>query len=141
KIPQSDSEGMFNQAQILSSGKILLTFRNNEEWERTLYDNRKKYIQVSLSSSSFALCFFGHCYDVTPPLLTIVVVNKDHATMVFNQGCFILSYVNDSSEFSIVYTDQFQDTNEDGSLSPATSKVKQWKIWKDGDILKYTQTN
>ncbi|MEG1861087.1 MAG: hypothetical protein RR206_05290, partial [Bacteroidaceae bacterium] len=57
----------------------------------------------------------------------------------FNQGCFILSYVNDSSEFSVVYTDQIQETNDDGSPYPATNQLKQWKIWKDGDMLKHTQ--
>ncbi|MEG1543630.1 MAG: hypothetical protein RR382_03765 [Tannerellaceae bacterium] len=138
QIPDPGSEGMFNCIQVLSGDKVLLTLKHNNAWEKNLYNN-KSFIQIPLSSTCMALCFIGHCYDSTPPLLTIVVVNKNSASLVFNQECEFLSYINNDKEFSVVYTDQIQETNDDGSPYPATNQLKQWKIWKDGDMLKHTQ--
>ena len=131
---------LFQILQIKYNNKLIFEAKNEEYWSNAKFANGSthQYEVVPLSETASAVLFFGMGYDITPPLLTIVVVNKGKAKLVFNQNCDIRKFTNTANEFSLIYTDQFQEiVSEDGKLEPADDELPKFKIWKSGNVLKY----
>ena len=130
----------FHVLQIKYNNKLIFEVKNEDCWYNAEFTNGSthQYEVVPLSETASAVLFFGWIYDVTPPLLTIVVVNKGKAKLVFNQNCDIRKFTNTANEFSLIYADQFQEiVSEDGKLEPAEEELPKFKIWKSGNVLKY----
>ena len=130
----------FQVIQLKHSNKLIYEAKNTDCWYNAKLANNSvhQYEVVPLSETASAVLFFGWAYDVTPPLLTIVVVNKGKAKLVFNQNCLIQKYTQTANEFSLIYTDQIQEiVSEDGKLEPADDELPKFKIWKSGNVLKY----
>ena len=130
----------FQILQIKYNNKLIFEAKNDDNWYNAKLANGSthQYEVVPLSETASAVLFFGWPYDSTPPLLTIVVVNKGKAKLVFNQNCDIRKFTNTANEFSLIYADQFQEiVSEDGKLEPAEEKLAKFKIWKSGNVLKY----
>ena len=131
---------LFQILQIKYNNKLIFEAKNEEYWSNAKFANGSthQYEVVPLSETASAVLFFGKGYDITPPLLTIVVVNKGKAKLVFNQNCLIQRYTHTANEFSLIYTDQIQETPYVGALpEPADDELAKFKIWKSGNVLKY----
>lgn len=137
---EADLENVFNEIEITYQGKVIYSTINEGLWSNAEFANGSthQYEVVPLSQTASAVLFFGWLYDSTPPLLTIVVVNKETAKLVFNRHCDILSYEDAKDDFSIVYTDQYQEIPYEGApLEPADDELNKFKIWKRGGVLKF----
>ena len=130
----------FQILQIKYNNKLIFEAKNDDNWYNAKLANGSthQYEVVPLSETASAVLFFGWPYDSTPPLLTIVVVNKGKAKLVFNQNCLIEKYTQTANEFSLIYTDQIQETPYVGAQpEPADDELAKFKIWKSGNVLKY----
>lgn len=130
----------FQIIQIKHNNKLIFEVKNDDYWFNAQYTNGSthQYEVIPLSETASAILFFGKGYDSTPPLLTIVIVNRGKAKLVFNQNCDILKYTHTANEFSLIYTDQIQEIPYDGAQpEPADYQLAKFKIWKSGEILKF----
>ena len=129
----------FQVIQIKHNNKQIFEVKNEDYWYNAELTNGSthQYEVVPLSETASAILFFGWVYDNTPPLLTIVVVNKGKAKMVFNRECLIQEYTQTANGFSLVYTDQVQEIPSEGAQpEPADDELSKFKIWKSGNVLK-----
>jgi len=147
KIDEPGSEKMFNSIKIVNikTNQTLLKLQNEEVWTNTkswsdgAVDN--DYISVPLSDKAVALIFIGWCYDITPSLTTIVVLKDGKATLVFNKNCDSLNYQQTSSTFSVTYAEIIQEMDGNEHLIPSDKDLKKFRIWKEGEMLKYAALN
>ena len=128
----------FHVLQIKYNNKLIFEVKNEDCWYNAEFTNGSthQYEVVPLSETASAVLFFGWIYDVTPPLLTIVVVNKGKAKLVFNQNCDIRKFTNTANEFSLIYADQIQEYITPDQPEPADDELPKFKIWKSGNVLK-----
>ena len=133
---------MFNSIEIRYDNRIIYSVKNEEVWRNAILANgsTRLYEVIPLSQTASAILFLGWRYDSTPPLLTIVVVNKGKAKLVFNRHCCFLNYENKNGTFSITYSDQIQEIPYEGApLEPADNELNKFRIWKSDGILKFQQ--
>ena len=125
-------------------GHHLLTFYTaaplyNSEYITT-GKSKAHFIQVPLDNKSFALLFGGWLYGIDDaPELVIVVVSGNKAKIVFDNYAFAYKYT-PSPTFSIEYIDNIEDRvelNLDRRTPAVLKKRTKYKIWKEGNILKY----
>ena len=130
---------LFQILRIKYNNKLIFEAKNEDYWNNAKLANGSthQYEVVPLSETASAALFFGLGYDSTPPLLTIVVVNKGKAKLVFNQYCDIQKYTDTANEFSFIYADQFQEYITPDQPIPADDELRKFKIWKSGNVLKY----
>lgn len=138
---------VFNSIKIVNvqTNEALLTLQNEDLWRNAkLWSHgavNNDYISVPLSDKAIALIFTGWYYDSTPPLTTIVVLKDGKATLVFNKNCDSLNYQQTSSTFSVTYAEIIQEMDGNEHLIPSDKDLKKFKIWKEGDMLKYAALN
>ncbi len=91
------------------------------------------FITVPLSNDSFALFFGGWFYpDGTPPEMVVVVVTGDTAKVVYDDYAYAYKYT-PGENFAIEYV---KDT-EDYIVTESIQNLTKYKIWKEGNMLKY----
>ena len=136
--------GDYDFLEIHHNGRMIL--RHNPYG--LLYDNRyitvkasKDYfIKVTLFNNSFALFFGGWLYgsDETPEML-VVVVSGDKAKVVFDDYAYAYKYIS-GEHFSIEYVEDINGLYAIGSSGFTESFLKKrtkYKIWREGNMLKY----
>jgi hypothetical protein len=143
-----DIENSFGCIQISNArnDSILLTLKNLEVWVNTKFWSNNKtdndFIPIHLSEETLALVFTGWSYNSTPPLTTIVILKDGKATLVFNKYCNILDFQQDASHFSFTYANEFQEySGKDNKFQPSDKDLKKFKVWKEGNMLKYAPLN
>ena len=139
--PTSESYAGFT---ILSNGKNILTYYTDAPLYNSKYittgKSKAHFIQVPLDNKSFALLFGGWLYGIDDaPELVIVVVSGNKAKVVFDNYAFAYKYT-PSPTFSIEYIDNIEDLvelNLDRPTPAVLKKRTKYKIWKEGNVLKY----
>ncbi len=146
--PAMTEDGMYDGFSITNSSgqELLLRFGNDPLWAvrnlTTAYGDKANFIQVPLANESFALIFSGCLFDACDEAgeMIIVVVNKDKATVVYDAPAFAYKYTAPPN-FSIEFVDNIAGLLDDYGKSTVTaaklaSRTK-YKIWREGDMLKY----
>ena len=131
---------VFNQIEIKYNNQTIYSIMDDDLWRDAALANGRTclYEVIPLSQTTSALLFFGWSYGGDPALLTIVVVNKGKAKLVFNRYCDILSYEDKNGAFSLIYTPDTQEIPYEGApLEPADDELNKFKIWKTGGVLKF----
>ena len=138
---EADVENVFNKIEIKQNNLVIYSMINEDLWSHSESSagSTRLYEVISLSQTASALLFFGWPYGGDAPLLTIVVVNKGKAKMVFNRHCCILNYEDKKDTFSIIYSDQYQEYIDENTPIPADNELNKFKIWKSGGVLKFQQ--
>ena len=95
---------------------------------------------MTLSNESFALFFGGWLFggDETPEMV-VVVVSGDKAKVVFDDYAYAYKYT-PGEHFSIEYVDDINGLRAIGSPGFTDSYLKKrtkYKIWREGNMLKY----
>ena len=129
---------------ISYQGHHLLTYYTGAPLYNSKYittgKSKAHFIQVPLDNRSFALLFGGWLYGIDDaPELVIVVVSGNKAKVVFDNYAFAYKYT-PSPTFSIEYIDNIEDLvelNLDRPTSAVLKKRTKYKIWKEGNVLKY----
>ena len=136
--------GDYDFFEIHHNGKLILRYNP----VGILYDNRymtvnasKDYfIKVPLSNGSFALIFGGWffgCGEASD--MIVVVVSGVKAKVVFVDIAYAYKYT-PGEHFSIEYVDDINGLRAIGSPGFTDSYLKKrtkYKIWREGNMLKY----
>lgn len=140
--PKSEDYDGFS---IHYQGKEIFTYYSQAPLYNSDYittgKSKERFLQVPLTESSFALCFGGWLYGYdNAPELVIVVVSGSKAKVVFDNYAYAYKYT-PSPNFSIEYitkVDGLFDKPEPIVTPAFLRKHTKHKIWKEGDVLKYT---
>ncbi len=130
---------VFNQIEIMYNNQTICSIMDDGLWrDAALANGRTRlYEVIPLSQTASALLFFGWPYGGDPSLLTIVVVNKGTAKLVFSRYCDILNYEDKNGVFSIIYSDRYQEYIDENTPIPADNELNKFKIWKSDGVLKF----
>lgn len=147
QMETADEMKVFDVIDIKCAGKSIFKMKSREAWDGGYWvdDNTQLgYVTVRhLDVHVTALVFMGWCYDSTPPWIMIVILNKDKATVVFNQRGVVTECRTDQPYgLNIQYVDKIQeyDNAEDTTPSPADNELKKFRIWQEGQYLRFAQT-
>lgn len=153
---ETDEIGMdgFEQTQLYEgvriyggSGTLLL-----EQWSYssiqdvsniTMGASSNRYLPVKLDSKTMALIFGGSIYETgdDSPEMIIIIVRGNEAKLVFDRPAMVYAYTPEPN-FSIEYVEQMDWGNyENCDVFTPNSKTiasqTKYKIWKEGNMLKY----
>lgn len=155
EMKSSDNFEADNDYEILSiknleTGKMLLEVVGNYGFFTasieylTAGQSKAPYLKLPLDDNSFVLFFAGMVYTGSDaPEMMIVVVNKNSASVVFDKMACVYKYT-PYPKFSIEYVEDIDWMMTLGGYAPPTSvlnKLKRFKIWQEGNILKYKHLN
>ena len=130
--------------EIYHEGKKILDYLSYGHLFDVRYITEEKcrdyFIKVTLSNESFALFFGGWLFggDETPEMV-VVVVSGDKAKVVFDDYAYAYKYT-PGEHFSIEYVDDINGLRAIGSPGFTDSYLKKrtkYKIWREGNMLKY----
>ncbi len=99
--------GYYRSIDVEYKNKNILSLKQSDGWDklqkhvRPLASN-DYFLALPLTDSSTALVFVGYPYNSQPELLTIVILNKGEATLVFNKEIMIRSIKYDKANLSFV---------------------------------------
>ena len=107
----------------------------------TVKQSKDYFIKVPLSADSFALFFGGWLFGSgdTATEMVVVVVSGDKAKVVFDDYAYAYKYT-PGENFAIEYVDDIDGLHAIGSAGFTEAYLKsrtKYKIWKEGNMLKY----
>lgn len=145
-----DVDGTYDAFRIFTKdGRKLLEYwgynplRSVEGQNMQPYCN-VRYIKIPLDNDMFALIFGGVLFDgdSEAPEMIIVVVKENQARVVFDRPAMSFKYLT-APNFSMEFIEEMDwKSNNFGNddtpyANPISSRTK-YKIWKEGNMLKYT---
>lgn len=145
QMETADDIKVFDVIDIKCGGKSIFKMKSREAWDGGYWvdDNTQlgyvtvRYLDVHVT----ALVFAGWSYAGDAPWIMIVILNKDKATVVFNRRGVIQECTTDNYYgLNLTYADQYQELDDDGNRYPADSELKKFRIWQEGQYLRFTQT-
>lgn len=118
--------------------KSLLRLNQSDGWDKIPEEIRDLshqdyFIMETLSDSVTVLIFRGFLYNSEPELLTIVVLYKDTAKLVFNKNFIISEIKKADNEFSLTLQDRIIEYTENKPVEEAIV----YKIWKENGLMKF----
>lgn len=131
--------GYFRIIEITSNNKSILRVTQSNGWNilpaeiRGLSTN-DYFLVVPLRDSVTALVFVGYPYNSEPEQLTIIILNKGKAKMVFNKHFIVSKVEKTATTFCLTLQDSVIEYLGNGQ-NANTAKV--YKIWKENGILKF----
>lgn len=110
----------------------------------TAWQSKAPYLMLPLDDESFALFFAGLLYtgDEAPEMM-IVVVRGNEAKVVFDKKAYVYKYT-PYPNYSAEYVEDIEWFMTLPDVVPPASvfnKLKRFKIWQEGNILKYKPLN
>ena len=110
----------------------------------TAWQSKAPYLMLPLDDESFALFFAGLLYtgDEAPEMM-IVVVRGNEAKVVFDKKAYVYKYT-PYPNYSAEYVEDIEWFMTQPDVMPPVSvfnKLKRFKIWQEGNILKYKPLN
>ena len=136
--------GTFDGFEIYHEGKKILDYLSYGHLFDVRYITEEKcrdyFIKVTLSNESFDLFFGGWLFggDETPEMV-VVVVSGDKAKVVFDDYAYAYKYT-PGEHFSIEYVDDIEGLYDSYTVEFTESFLKsrmKYKIWREGNMLKY----
>lgn len=130
--------GYFRIIDIKMGNKTILQLNQSDGWDKLPkgirdLSNQDYFLAVPLSNSVTAIVFCGYPYNSEPELLTIVILNKGTAKLVFNKNFIISELKKTNNEFYLKLQDRVIEYVND---KPVTN-AEVYKIWKENGILKF----
>ena len=137
-----DEAGFCNVIDIVYDKKTLLQVRDPGGWENIIERLRKttginsseRYMFCPITKTAMALFFVGHSYQNDPSMLTIIVIDKEKAELVFNKPMHPMELNQTNTEFSLIVRSNSPELNLD--MTPVTPYIKH-KIWLENGVLRF----
>lgn len=124
--------GSFRIIDVILNGKSILCLRQSNGWEAL---NAEECIGViPLDEVSTALLFKGFPYPNDPEQLTIIVMHKDKAKVVFNKHFILKEIEKSNTSYRLILQDQ---VIEYISINQPANCAYIYHIWKENNILKF----
>lgn len=137
----SDNEpGLFSVINIRKGDKELLRLGQGEVWDTIpTYVTKKApmyFMTVHLSDKMTALLFQGYCYGTGPTPFSIIVLNGDKATWVYNkENIYLMRATNNANGFT-AYVSLSYDEPYGTEEEPKMSYSMKLRIWLEDGVLK-----
>lgn len=130
--------GCFRIIDIEIGNKTILQLNQSDGWDKIPPGIRdlsfQDYFLVEpLSDTVTAIIFCGYPYNSEPELLTIVILNKETAKLVFNKNFIISEIKKTNNEFCL----KLQDTVIEYTNDRPVKKTGVYRLWKENGILKF----
>lgn len=130
--------GCFRIIDIKMGNKSLLQLNQSDGWDKIPEGLRNLsyqgyFIMETLSDSVTVLVFRGFLYNSEPELLTIVVLNKGTAKLVFNKHFIFGELEKTNGKFSMMLQDNIIEYVGD----KATNTTNVYRIWKENGVLRF----
>lgn len=130
--------GFFRIIEVFMNDATILRLRQSEGWNSLPWNviNQSKneyFFLVPLTDETTALVFTGYPYDCEPTLVTIVVLHKNTAKLVFNRNILINKVIQDDKSFCLILHDTLIEYI--GKNNANTTDI--WKIWNENGILRF----
>lgn len=130
--------GYFRIIEIISNNKTLLQLRQSDGWNilpRSVitFSPNKYFLTIHLNENTTALVFTGYPYNNEPELITIIVLHKNTAKLVFNQNMLINKMSQENELFCLTLHDSVIEYL--GHKNANTTNILQ--IWKENGTLKF----
>ena len=146
KMEGAEDLELFEAIDITCKGKKILSLHCMDAWAANFpleNGTASGYFTIKhLDLHVTALVLLGWCYNTDLPWITIILLNKDTATIVFNQRGNIQECTNaEPYGLNMIYTDCIQEFKNANSLTPTPpdSELKKYRIWQEGQYLKYAR--
>ena len=150
KIRGVGNEDMFNDSgtydffEIYHGDKMILRYSSFGILYDVRYITAEKsvdyFVKVPLSKDSFALFLGGYLYgDGGTTEMVVVVVSGDNAKVVFDDYAYAYKYT-PRENFAMEYVNDIEGLYAIGSTGFTEAYLKsrtKYKIWKEGNMLKY----
>lgn len=129
--------GYYRMIEIVQNGQTIMCLKQSDGWDKLQkhlrsYSNNDYFLSIPLTSSLTALVFVGYSYNSQPELLTIVLLNKDKATLVFNKGMLIKNIIHDGISFVINLQDLPVEYISENI--PANTPQLYQIFWENGEL-------
>ena len=134
--------GFCNVIDIVYDKKTLLQVRDPGGWgyirekfrKYTGMNRSNCYMFCPITKTAMALFFVGHSYQNDPSMLTIIVIDKEKAEVVFNKPMHPMELNQTNTEFSLIGHSNNPELNLD--MTPVTPYIKH-KIWLENGVLRF----
>ena len=133
--------GFYRIIDIEYENKNILNLKQSDGWDKLKerirpYASNDYFLAIPLTRTSTALIFVGYPYNSQPELLTIVVLNKDKAMLVFNKEIMVNKIEYDKVSSSFVMNLQDYPIEYLDETTPANA-AKLFKIFLESGVLKF----
>ncbi len=133
--------GFYRIIDIEYENKNILNLKQSDGWDKlkeriSQYASNDYFLAIPLTRTSTALIFVGYPYNSQPELLTIVVLNKDKAMLVFNKEIMVNKIEYDKASSSFVMNLQDYPIEYLDETTPANT-AKLFKIFLESGVLKF----
>lgn len=137
-----DDGGYYRIIDIEAGGKNILSLKQSDGWnnlntEVRQYASNDYFLTIPLTDTTTALLFVGYPYQSQPELLTIALLNKDKAELIFNKP-FIINDIEQHQGENPAFVINLQDYPiEYLNESTPANTAKLYKIFQCDNILKF----
>jgi len=130
--------GCFRIIDVRLGDKTILQLHQSDGWDKIPericdLSCQGYFFMEALSDSVTVLVFRGFLYNSEPELLTIVVLNKGTAKLVFNKNFIISEIKKTDDEFYFMLQDRVIEYAGDKPVKNA----EVYKLWKENEILRF----
>lgn len=134
-----DEPGDYDLIEIKNNNNKICQVRNDGGWtkiEQSIrnYTTNDYFIPIYLSETTTAIIMTGFAYPTEPSLLTIIIIEKGTAKLVFNKEMYINNITKTDNSFSMLVQANIQQWDENNK--PLDAPIIN-KIWSENGILKF----
>ncbi len=126
--------GMCNRIELLKNGTYYLSIQSSNGFEPiSSYVNTEtgNFTLVTLDANNYALIFTEYIYANDPSMVSIILIHKGQAKLVFNKRMVINSITKQTGSLNMKFQSNIMEDN-DPNNSPDVHT-----LWWDGSILRF----
>ncbi len=133
--------GFYRMIDIECGNENILNLKQSDGWDKLkdhvrAYATNDYFLAIPLTDSSTALIFVGYPYNSQPELLTIVILDKDKATLVFNREIIVREMEYDKTSSTFVMNLQDYPIEYLNETTPANT-ANLFKIFLEKGVLRF----
>lgn len=130
--------GYFRIIDIKHEGKSILQLNQSDGWDKLPEETKDfsefdTFLVMHVDENTTALIFTGYPYASDPEQITIVVLHKGTAKMVFNKHYIINKVEKVANSLILTLHDQVIEYDDDGNIN--TTNI--FKLWNEDGELKF----
>jgi hypothetical protein len=126
--------GMCNRIELLKKGTTYLSLQSSNGFEPiSSYVNTEtgNFTLATLDANNYALIFTEYIYANDPSMVSIILIHKGQAKLVYNKRMVINSITKQTGSFNMeLQSNIIEENNQAGSPDLHT-------LWWDGIVLKF----
>lgn len=126
--------GMCNRIELFKNGIYFLSLQSSNGFEPIssyVSTETGNFTLVALDAHNYALIFTEYIYANDPSMVSIILINKGHAMLVYNKRMVINSITKQTGSFNMELQSNIIEEN-DQTVTPDVHN-----LWWDGSIIRF----